>query len=157
MLRKICLLALLLPCVISLPVQARDFDWLNNLSIQAQADPDGFRAQLATRFHVGDVKINAVISNVGNQADAYMVMRLAEISHRPVDYVTREYKANRGRGWGVMAKNLGIKPGSREFKALKAGHDLNGYGEREHGNGKAKSHGKGKDKHNQHGRGHDDD
>ena len=32
-----------------------------------------------------------------------------------------EYRNNKGQGWGVIAKNLGIKPGSDEFHALKAG------------------------------------
>jgi len=34
------------------------------------------------------------------------------------------YQGRKGNGWGVLAKQLGIKPGSDAFKALKAGHDL---------------------------------
>lgn len=159
MFKQLMYAAVLLQCLSSVPAMAGDFDWLNNMSIEAQANPDGFRARLATRFNVGDVKINAVVSNVGNQADAYMVLRLAEMSHQPVDYVTREYKANKGRGWGRMAKDLGIKPGSREFHALKAGHDLDRHGDEDHGRGKHKSHGKNEDRGHGHGRGHgrDDD
>ena len=41
------------------------------------------------------------------------------LSHRSWDEVLREYKENKGKGWGVIAKNLGIKPGSREFHELK--------------------------------------
>ena len=41
------------------------------------------------------------------------------LSHRSWDEVLREYKENNGTGWGVIAKNLGIKPGSREFHELK--------------------------------------
>jgi hypothetical protein len=156
MFKKLLTASLLLQAsLLAIPVFAGDFDWINNLSIEAQANPDGFRARLATRFNVGDVKINAVVSNVGNQADAYMVLRLAEMSHQPVEYVERKYKSNRGRGWGRMAQDLGIKPGSREFRALKAGHDLDGDDYERHGPGKHKSHGKDKEK--RHGRGHDDD
>jgi hypothetical protein len=143
-------------------VYARDFDWLQQLSIEAQADPSGFVARLSTRFHIGDAEVRAVINNVGNQADAYMVMRLAEMSHHPVAYVSEQYRDNKRRGWGVLAKRLGIKPGSRAFHALKAGHDLdtgmrdagpgrgNGHG---HGNGR----GRGKGNHENRGHGHDED
>jgi len=57
-------------------------------------------------------------------ADAYMVFRMGELSHQPVERVVDEYKEDRGKGWGVMAKRLGIKPGSKEFHALKRGHDF---------------------------------
>ena len=46
----------------------------------------------------------------------------AQVASRPVEVVTKEYQAHKGLGWGVIAKNLGIKPGSKEFQALKKGH-----------------------------------
>jgi hypothetical protein len=103
---------------------ASDFDWLRDLNIQAEVDPSGFRARLGARFKIGDVEINAVFSNIENPADAYMVFRLAEMSGRPTDYVITQYESSRGQGWGQLAKSLGIKPGSKEFHALKNGHDL---------------------------------
>lgn len=110
----------------STTVVAGDFDWMRDFSIQAQADPSGFRARLATRFQIGDARISAVLSNVPDPADAYMVFRLGEMSHHPPEDVLRVYKANKGKGWGVLAKELGIKPGSPEFHALKRGHDFDG-------------------------------
>jgi hypothetical protein len=104
---------------------ASDFDWLRDLNIQAEVDPSGFRARLGARFKIGDVEINAVFSNIEKPADAYMVFRLAEMSGRPTDYVITQYESSRGQGWGQLAKSLGIKPGSKEFHALKNGHDLN--------------------------------
>lgn len=105
--------------------QAGDFAWMEQLSIEAHADASGFKTRLASRFQVGDARISAVIGDVGGRhADAYMVLRLAEMSHQPVDTVLRHYRTSRKRGWGVIARNLGIKPGSREFHALKSGHDL---------------------------------
>jgi hypothetical protein len=127
---------------------AGDFDWLKDLSIQAQADPSGFKYRLGTRFSIGDVEINAVFSNVPDPADAYMVLRLGEMSSKPSSYVIEQYKANKNQGWGVMAKNLGIKPGSDEFHALKLGHDLQGYSanskkqENSKGNSEGKHQGK---------------
>jgi len=127
--------------------QAGDFGWLDGLSAQAHVDKSGFRLRLATRFHIGDVKVKAVIGNVGSHADAYMVLRLAEISHVQIDTVIKHYHNNKGKGWGVLAKRLGIKPGSREFHSLKRGHDLGG-GKAGHSDkkGKFKDKGKGKGK-----------
>ena len=123
---------------------AGDFDWIKDLNIQAQADPSGFRARLGARFRIGDAEINAVISNVDYPGDAYMVLRLGEMSHHPTDYVIRQYKSDKGKGWGALAKSLGIKPGSEEFHALKNGHDL--YDDKNKGGGEDKEKGKGKGK-----------
>ena len=71
---------------------AGDFDWMKQMNVVAQADPTGFRAQLATRFNIGPAKVSAIVSNFPNPADAYMVMRLGEMSHHPPEYVMERYK-----------------------------------------------------------------
>jgi hypothetical protein len=121
---------------------AGDFDWIKDLNIQAQADPSGFRARLGARFRIGDAEINAVLSNVAYPGDAYMVLRLGEMSRHPTDYVLHQYSCGKGKGWGALAKSLGIKPGSAEFHALKNGNDL--YAQNDIGGGDQKGKGKGK-------------
>lgn len=37
------------------------------------------------------------------------------------EQVVKVYKANQGKGWVVIAKSMGIKPGSAEFYSLKNG------------------------------------
>jgi len=129
---------------------ANDFGWTEDLNIQAQADPSGFRARLATRFNIGDVEVRAVLGNIGNPADAYIILRLGEMSGRPTSYVVDRYRQDKGKGWGALAKSLGIKPGSEEFHALKSGQDL--YPNNKSGqvfdsaNDHGKSAGKGKSK-----------
>ncbi len=123
---------------------ARDFDWFDDLSVQAEADPSGFRARLTARFKIGDVQVKAVLGNVEKPADAYMVLRLGEMSRRPTEYVIAEYKSNKGKGWGALARSLGIKPGSREFHALKRGHDLYDGSGKDKGSGQSRGKGKGK-------------
>ena len=54
-------------------------------------------------------------------ADVYMIGEMAQLSGRPFADVASRFDANRGRGWGVIAKDLGIKPGSAQFHALKDG------------------------------------
>jgi hypothetical protein len=149
---KILVLVLIAQLAIFSVAVAGDFDWLNDLSIKAQADPSKFRTRLAVRFNLGDIQIKAVLSNVEKPADAYIVLRLGEISRQPTDYVIAKYRSSKGKGWGALAKSLGIKPGSREFHALKRGHDL--YDARGSGmvkgkaksNGNSKGEGKGKSK-----------
>ncbi len=123
-------------------VAAGDFDWIKDFNIMAEADPSGFRARLATRFNIGDTQITAVLSNVERPADAYIVLRLGEMSAKPTDYVIEKYKSGKSKGWGALAQSLGIKPGSKEFHALKRGSDL--YYDNDKGKGKSKSKGKGK-------------
>jgi hypothetical protein len=140
--RRIVFTGLMVFLFVSSAALAGDFDWLQDLNIRAAADPSGFRAQLAARFKIGNAEINTVISNVEKPADAYMVLRLGEMSHQPTDYVIKQYRSGKGQGWGVLAKSLGIKPGSKEFHALKRGHDLNGRSDI--GTGKGKGKGKGR-------------
>ena len=133
--------------VVTTTAVAGDFGWTKDLNIQAQADPSGFRARLATRFNLGDADVKVVLSNFDSPSDAYIALRLGEMSGRSIDYVTDRYEKHKGNGWGALAKELGIKPGSDEFHALKGGHDL--YSDTKHGqvshsgNGKNKNKGKG--------------
>jgi hypothetical protein len=122
---KIFLFFLLVQLIATSAVTATDFGWTEDFNIQAQADPSGFRARLATRFNLGDVQVRAVLSNFQKPSDAYIMLRLGEMSDRSTEYVLEKYSSNKAKGWGALAKSLGIKPGSEEFHALKSGHDLN--------------------------------
>ena len=119
---------------------AGDFDWIKDFNIKAETDLSDFRARLAARFNIGDMQIKTVLSNVEKPADAYMVLRLGEMSKQPTEYVIEKYKSGKGKGWGALAKGLGIKPGSKEFHALKRGHDI--YDDNDRDKGKAKGKGK---------------
>ncbi|PKN27421.1 MAG: hypothetical protein CVU64_15990 [Deltaproteobacteria bacterium HGW-Deltaproteobacteria-21] len=143
-LQKILLTVLVPILLCSSPVvfAAGDFAWIPGFNKIAEADPLDFRARLAARFKIGEVEIDAVLSKVGKAADAYMVLRLGEMSARPTEYVIDEY--NSAKGWGALAKSLGIKPGSKEFHALKRGDDIYGNGGK--GKGSKKGEGKGKSK-----------
>lgn len=146
------IISILTSILISTSAIAGDFDWLSNLNIKAEADSSGYRLQLATRFNIGGAEVKAVIGNVDQPSDAYMVFRLGELSHKPIQEVLHVYSTSKNRGWGVMARQLGIKPGSREFHALKNGHDLTntsqggGYVHVKNGNGKKNSQSGKKDK-----------
>ena len=117
--------------------------FVKSLNVQAQADLGAFKFRLSTQFGIPIPKIDSLMVKVATPGDAYMCLRVGQLAAHPVDAVVREYQSNKAKGWGVMAKNLGIKPGSKEFHALKKGDfsdDDNGSGK---GNGKGKGKGKG--------------
>lgn len=93
--------------------------------------------------------------------DVYYGCALAYQLRVPCQNVLRDYDKNHGQGWGVIAKRMGIKPGSAAFHALKGkvgksngkfktkGHGKdkgsNKHGDSDHGLGKANKGGKPKD------------
>ncbi len=117
--------------------------FLGSLNVQARADLPGFSARVGAQFGVPQAQVMATIGAVSTPADAFMVYQLGQMTHLPPAQVVQVYQGNRGKGWGVIAKQLGIKPGSPEFHALKRGDfALTGTP----GGGKGKGHGKGKGK-----------
>jgi hypothetical protein len=54
-------------------------------------------------------------------ADVYFACAIARALGIPCLDVVHRYDRNPGIGWGNLAKQMGIKPGSREFHALKNG------------------------------------
>jgi hypothetical protein len=122
-------------------VASSDLDvFVSNLNVQAQADLGAFKVRLSTQFGVPAPRVDAVMATVKTPGDAYMCFPVGQVASKPVEVVTREYLANRGKGWGVIAKNLGIKPGSKEFHELKKGNF--NAGDSEPGKGKGKGKGK---------------
>ena len=152
--KRIVVAAAFMFLVTGLPGVARaDLDgFLQKLNVQAKTDIGKYTVQLSAQFGVPQAQVTAIIRKTESPADAFMCLQLGQMSKKDPETVVRTYQDNKGKGWGVIAKELGIKPGSPEFHALKRG-DLaltgqpgNGGSERGHGKG----HGKGK------GRGHED-
>ncbi|MBN2061302.1 MAG: hypothetical protein JW882_12890 [Deltaproteobacteria bacterium] len=96
---------------------------LGDINVHTQGeDLSDFVSNLSVSYRIPEIEIeNMLFTLKMSPADAYMAVGLANISNRPLNYVVEEYQKNKGRGWGVIAKNLGIKPGSKEFHALKNG------------------------------------
>lgn len=120
-------------------------NFLSNLNVQARADLGGFSAKVSAQFGVPVPQVQAVLKTVDAPADAFMVFQLGQMAHRQPEVVVQTYHTHKGKGWGVIAKELGIKPGSKEFHALKNG-DLVFGGAPADGPGKGKGKGKGHNK-----------
>jgi len=121
---------------------ASDLDgFLKELDIRASADLGAFKADLSVTFGASGPQLEGLFQVFSDPSDVYMTLRLGELAKRPVEQVVAEYQSHKGQGWGVIAQNLGIKPGSSEFHALKA----NRLGSAGSPSGKPdKGHGKGK-------------
>lgn len=125
---------------------------LNDINIKAKTDIKIFKKDLSVEFNINEPKIDKMIVDLKmSPADVYMTLQVAEMTKKDQDVVLKSFTANKDKGWGVIAKEMGIKPGSPEFHALKGkaknkkdkgnkghGHDKGGG----HGNGNG--HGKGK-------------
>ena len=94
--------------------------YLGKINEKAKADPDGFLSQLSLKHNIPENEIRQAKEQYGlSYGDTYMATALSRISKRRVGVVAEEYKQNQGKGWGVMAMNMGIKPGSPEFHQMK--------------------------------------
>ena len=95
--------------------------FLDEVDGRASKDMGSFRADLRLTFEVSDGTLDRLFEVMPNPSDVYMTLRIGEVAKQPIDRVVEEHQRRKGQGWGVIAKNLGIKPGSEEFHALKAG------------------------------------
>lgn len=109
---------------------------LTTINTKATADIETFKSELETNLGLPKEKAEVLLTTM-KPADVYMVAQTSQTTGKSVDEVATVYEKNKGKGWGVTAKELGIKPGSKEFK------DLKGKAKNQ---GKGKSKGKGKEK-----------
>lgn len=122
------------------PAMADGLDtFLDNLNVQAAADRHGVVASVGSHFGVPYSDVELIMGTTGSLADAFMILQLGRWTGLSRDRIMGEYGTRKGQGWGVIAKNLGIKPGSAQFHALKNGD----FGFDTGRSGKGNDHGKG--------------
>ncbi len=93
---------------------------LNSLNNDAKASINYFKSNMAKSYNVSESTVNNLLNTVGlDPAETFMAFELAKISNKKPEETAQVIKSNKGKGWGVIAQQLGIKPGSPEFKALK--------------------------------------
>lgn len=140
----VCLLMLAL----APPVQADLGGLLHDLNSRAIRDIDDFNRTLSSQFGIPVPQVQDVIKALPSPADAFICLELGRITSLPPAKVVAVYQRKQGQGWGAVARELGIKPGSAEFHALKRGaFSLTGKPEGStKGQGKAKTKGQGRGK-----------
>ena len=133
------------------PVALADLNsFLMDVNKQALSDINNFNKKLSKQFGIPIPDAEAIIRSVPKPEDAFMILQLSQMSRKAPEVVLQTYQRSKGKGWGKLAQELGIKPGSREFHALKRGElsftgEHHGHAE-EHGEGRGKGNGKIKDK-----------
>ena len=90
------------------------------LQEDAQKDPVLFQKDMSTTYKVPETKVSEMSGSGMKAGDIYMALETSKITKKPIDEVIVVYQANKEKGWGAIAKELGIKPGSAEFKAMKS-------------------------------------
>jgi hypothetical protein len=93
---------------------------LSNLNVEAGVQVDAFVSELSISYTVPKVQIEELVYKMRMPfGDVFVSVWLASSMKKPLSTVVKEYEVNKDKGWGVMAKNLGIKPGSEAFHSLK--------------------------------------
>ena len=121
-------------------------DFLDNMNEKAIHDIRHFNENLSQHFGLPVPRVEDILRAVINPADAFMCMQLSLMTGKTPETVIKSYRQNKKKGWGNIAKQLGIKPGSDEFHALKQGDFDFDYNMPEKTNKKGKNKGKSKGK-----------
>jgi len=97
-----------------------DFDAnLNIINTSAKGDLTGFKADLTATFGVSTKNIDYMFSINMEPGEIYLALEISTAVNQPIETVIETYEANKDKGWGYIAQQLGIKPGSDAFHALK--------------------------------------
>ena len=100
-----------------------DIESLNKFALsihkKAAADIEDFHENLMRIKGPPQPKIHELLAAGIPPADVFMIVHISVFSGKPLSAVHEEYKRSKGEGWGVIAKEMGIKPGSGAFHNLK--------------------------------------
>ena len=148
--KKIALLILILFSHLSW-AQATDFlpntgdnemdVFLKKVNTDAKKDVSAFKNMVANKFNIAITDIEKLLLDM-LPGDVYMAAQVSKATGKSLTEVSTTYKKNKGKGWGVMAKEMGIKPGSPEFHALKKSMKKSGGKQKEKKGGKGNGKGK---------------
>ena len=124
--------------------------FLKDVNNEALKDINKFKDNVVTKFNIVKADVDKLLKDM-MPGDVYMAAQVSTTIGKPVTEVSTAYNKNKDKGWGAIAKEMGIKPGSAEFHKLKKSMKKNKGGKPDAGNtseddGKGKGKGKGKNK-----------
>lgn len=120
---------------------------LTDIHNQALKDITAFHNNVVNSFNIVGSKIDAALK-ILPPGDIYMAAQLSVSINKPFEEVVQTYSANKSKGWGAIAKEMGIKPGSPEFHAMKKSMKSKGGKGGSKASGNSGGAGKGKSKGN---------
>ncbi len=100
--------------------------YVDDINIFAGKRFGEFKADVSARYGISGSRFDVMLKKVDSPGDLAVALWLGSKAYQPVDEVVKHYRIHRGKGWGVVARELGIKPGSPAFQQLKKG-DLGWY------------------------------
>lgn len=115
---------------------------LHQVNNDAKKDVNAFTNMVVSKFNIAKTDVDKLLKDM-IPGDVYMAAQVASTIGKPVTEVSSTYMKNKGKGWGEIAKEMGIKPGSPEFHALKKSMKNSGGGGTDEGGGKGNGGGHG--------------
>jgi hypothetical protein len=97
-------------------------NYLRSLNVSAEGNIGGFRTQVGVHYGASGPSLDLAFKAAATPAEAAVFLWLGQRTNTPVEKVVQVYESQKGQGWGAVAQSLGIKPGSEDFHALKAGN-----------------------------------
>ena len=116
---------------------------LRTVNIDAQKNLSLFKTNVSAEFTIPVPKLDGLLK-IMQPAEVLLSLRIAKIGNVSIETVTQCYKTNKSKGWGYIAKEMGIKPGSPEFHALKGNKKKSNPSSSGHGGSNGKPNGNGK-------------
>ena len=93
---------------------------LSQFNIEANLSIKTFNSDMVGSYGVTVKKLDMLrVKSKMQPSDIYMALEVSKVLGKPINEVVSSYNKNKEKGWGNISKGLGIKPGSKEFKALK--------------------------------------
>lgn len=112
---------------------------VSQINADAKLNFSLFKNQMSVQYNISENKIESLrIQSKMEPGDIFLALEIGKLSGKNIDEVVKSYEKNKGKGWGAIAKDLGIKPGSKEFHALKG----NSKKQKDKGKGKPAKTGK---------------
>jgi hypothetical protein len=90
------------------------------VNINANKDLSAFKTNMHVAYGIEVSTIDNMLTLGMEPAEVYLSLEIAHLTHSTLNNVVTSYRLNKGKGWGIIAKEMGIWPGSEEFLALKA-------------------------------------
>ncbi|WP_455168519.1 hypothetical protein [Aegicerativicinus sediminis] len=93
---------------------------LHGINRQGTSNYISFKQELSVSFNIPVQKIDYMRSELHLiPGEIFLTLEIARLTRRSYVDVLKVYEKDKTKGWGYIAKQLGIKPGSAEFHQLK--------------------------------------
>lgn len=116
---------------------------LNVINAYAISDIGSFKAEMRLSYNLTEKNFDYMHGSLQMEpGEIYLAVEISKIAKTSLDNVISIYQTDKSKGWGYIAKQAGIKPGSAEFHQLKN----NANSKKEKGPGKKQSQAKGNQK-----------